>query len=431
MRRSLVGSVAMVVFLSTSGFALTAEAAFTRAPWIQDASPTTITVAWEAGTSGGTQKLVWGLGAAQDHTTNAVNVSFNLYEAKLTGLSSSSKFSYKVTSNSDVSAAGTFVTAPAGSAPFRFGVYGDNRTNSTDHASVVAAAVPFTPDFMVNTGDLSDVNSYTQFMQIENPLLANTPMFPVPGNHDVTTFFQYGFDRPNYYSFKWANAFYVMISTDDSYAVGSTQYNWVQAQLVAAKADPTVQWIFAVHHYPVYSSSNHGSTPDMQTTLNPLFKQYGVDIVFNGHDHNYERLEKDGIVYIVAGGGGAPLYASGSQPGTMYSESVNSLAMVDIDGGHLDLKAFRTDGTMMDERVIEKSVAPTPTPTASATPTATSTAGTPTPTPSGTGTPGNSGNGGGHGGCDIGAVSGSDFAGMLGASLAGLVAAVALIRRRS
>ncbi|MEA3307196.1 MAG: hypothetical protein U9Q34_05385, partial [Elusimicrobiota bacterium] len=42
--------------------------------------------------------------------------------------------------------------------------------------------------------------------------------------------------------------------------------------------------------------------------LAPLFEKYGVDIVFSGHDHSYERLYKNGIYYVIAGGGGAPLY---------------------------------------------------------------------------------------------------------------------------
>lgn len=335
--------------------ATSAEAAFTREPWIQDATTTSVTIAWEAGTTGGTQRVAYGAGETMDQTIDGTLVSVRLFKATITGLTPSSRFAYKVFSDQDESPAGSFVTAPAVAEPFRFGVTGDNRSDATGHANVVAATIPHEPDFMLNTGDIVDGTSYTGFFDVEAALLRNAVIFPAPGNHDAPSQYQYGFDRPNYYSFRWGNAFFLSINTDGDYGPASTQLQWVEAQLAAAKADASIQWIIAYHHHPVYSSGSHGDTAEVQATLNPLYKQYGVDVVFQGHDHNYERVELDGIVYVVSGGGGVSTRAMGTpREGQIYAESVRHVTIVDIDGGVLEMKAFRTDGTVLDERKLEK-----------------------------------------------------------------------------
>lgn len=335
--------------------ASSAEAAFTREPWIQDATTTSVTIAWEAGTTGGAQRLVYGAGEAMDQSVDGTLVSTRLFKATVTGLTPSSRFSYKVFSSQDESPAGSFVTAPAVAEPFRFGVTGDNRSDSAGHANVVAATLPHDPDFMLNTGDIVDGTDYTGFFDVEKALLRNAVIFPSPGNHDAPAQYQYGFDRPNYYSFRWGNAFFLSINTDGDYGAGSAQLPWIEAQLAAAKADATIQWIIAYHHHPVYSSGSHGDTAEAKALLNPLYKQYGVDVVFAGHDHNYERVELDNIVYVVAGGGGVSTRAMGTpRDGQIFAESVRHVAIVDIDGGVLDLTAYRTDGTVLDARRLEK-----------------------------------------------------------------------------
>lgn len=414
-----IGLAAVLV----SGLPNPAQAAFVRAPWVQDAGKNTVTIAWEAAAAGGTQNLVWGAGAAMDQTTAGTLKSGKLYTATLNGLPASSNFSYKVISGADTSPNATFITAPTtATEPFRFDVYGDNRTNTTPHTNVVNAMIVTAPDFALNTGDLADIpltQNYNAFFAIEKTFLASTVMFPVPGNHDTISNYQYGFNRPNWYAFQWGNVYFVAISTDDSYGAGSAQYTFVEQALQTAKADPTVKWIVAYHHFPVYSSSNHGSTPGQaMVDLNNLYKANGVDIVFNGHDHDYERSELDGIEYIVAGGGGAPSYSAGTScPGHVISESVYSFVKVDVDGAeNLVITALRTDGTVIDTKTLSKaSTGGTP---------------TPTPTPAPSGTPGaDPGMSTTHGsGCDLGSLAGT--ATSFGPGLLGLAAIVALLRRR-
>src|SRR5262249_60241894 len=83
---------------------------------------------------------------------------------------------------------------------------------------------------------------------------------------------------------------------------------WLRKGPQGAAADPTVAHRFIVMHHPPYSVSIHGGRPELREMWTPIFERYGVDAVFSGHDHVYERAERNGVRYFVSGGGGAPLY---------------------------------------------------------------------------------------------------------------------------
>jgi hypothetical protein len=102
-----------------------------------------------------------------------------------------------------------------------------------------------------------------------------------------------------------------------------------------------------MHHGP-YSASNHGDNPTAKSKVVPILKKYNVDMTFAGHDHNYERGEADGLRYIVAGGGGAPLYSSGTSKYTIYSESVLHYVVINVFGADVSGCAYRVDGSVMD-----------------------------------------------------------------------------------
>lgn len=59
----------------------------------------------------------------------------------------------------------------------------------------------------------------------------------------------------------------------------------------------------------VYGPGSEG----LQSLWHPVFVELGVDLVFSGHAHNYERIERDGVTYLVVGGGGANLYPLGPE----------------------------------------------------------------------------------------------------------------------
>jgi acid phosphatase type 7 len=83
--------------------------------------------------------------------------------------------------------------------------------------------------------------------------------------------------------------------------------------------------------------------------LGPLFEHYGVNIVFSGHDHNYEHtIPIGGVTYVVSGGGGRSLYPAATSEWTAFSKASYHASYVSIDGGRLSLEAVEPDDTVMD-----------------------------------------------------------------------------------
>src|SRR5262249_58732157 len=113
-------------------------------------------------------------------------------------------------------------------------------------------------------------------------------------------------------------------------------------------------------HHPPYSSANrHGSDPETRTALEPLFLKFGVNVVFSGHDHVYERIKpQKGITYFVTGAGGqlrkgnldkrSPLTAKGF-------DQDRSFMVAEIDKDELFFDAVARTATVVDSGVITRS----------------------------------------------------------------------------
>ena len=122
------------------------------------------------------------------------------------------------------------------------------------------------------------------------------------GNHDEVN--QINYDHFNmggkeYYRFEKGDvAFYALNTT----YLEKEQIDWLEKEL----AEDDSRWKMAFFHHPPFSSGGrHGSDDDIRDVLHPIFVKYGVDVVFTGHDHFYERIiPKDGVQYFVTGAGG-------------------------------------------------------------------------------------------------------------------------------
>ena len=91
----------------------------------------------------------------------------------------------------------------------------------------------------------------------------------------------------------------------DSNAVTNAQTRWLKR--VLAKPSPLRRIV--VFHHPPYTCGGHLGSRTVQRAWVPLFERYGVRLVLNGHDHNYQRFQRKGVTYVIHGGGGAGLYA--------------------------------------------------------------------------------------------------------------------------
>ena len=95
------------------------------------------------------------------------------------------------------------------------------------------------------------------------------------------------------YSFNFNNVHFLSMATEISYSSSSSQNAFVKQDLEAASQNQNIDWIIVYFHKPMYSSPSSCSSCSGESSLrdiyHPLFDQYGVDLVLEGHTHDYQR----------------------------------------------------------------------------------------------------------------------------------------------
>ena len=274
----------------------------------------------------------------------------------------------------------TTAPSPSNSSSFRFTVYGDHRAGHFGrcyHDVVVKAMIEYHPDFVIDVGDIvldASGNANGQwdrlFYEWRN-LAPYTPIMVTMGNHEFyegTGYIDYGAyykqalhfpGNELYYSFNYSSAHFISLNLScDEHRVlpGSPEYNWLINDLQIANSSPEIDWIFVFYHVPLYSSGSHGPNENLINDLQYIFDNSGVDIVFQGHDHHYERILVNNISYFVIGGGGAEHEVLiGSIPESQHTEIGLSFGLFEVNGLSLTMQAIRVDGYIFDSLTITKS----------------------------------------------------------------------------
>lgn len=194
-------------------------------------------------------------------------------------------------------------------------IYGDTRTNHAAHRKVVDAIMRIRPRVVFHTGDLVEdglnFGHWAVFNGIASSLIKTAEFYPALGNHenDSRLFFE-NFDLPNnerWYSVEVKSIHFIVLDSNSDITKGSEQYQWLETDL--QNIGGRTKFVIALFHHPPFSVGPHGGDEKgLRKTIVPLFEKYGVDMVFNGHTHAYERTLYNHTYYIVTGGGGAPLH---------------------------------------------------------------------------------------------------------------------------
>ncbi len=322
-----------------------------------------------------------------------------IHEVHVCGLPAGTTYYYKAGGPGHWSAVYDVATGPAaGSAkPFRFAVTGDSRSDPGAFAAVEQKIDSEAPDFQIFTGDAvnigADQSDWDAFFEASSgsfhveDAMARIPFMPVNGNHEnlvINYFTQFALpevaspgevadsDGEEWYSFDYSNAHFVMLDDQPKGSDLDSETAWLKDNL--SKVDRTkTPWVFAVHHKPLYTASNHSPDMDTRKAWQPLYDQYKVDFVLNGHNHLYERslpirgfspgtengalaqadgsgapVKGSGTIYLVAGGAGAPLYGTGTDYFTAKTEKTRNYVIIDIDGRTLKYRAMRPDGSEIE-----------------------------------------------------------------------------------
>ena len=162
-----------------------------------------------------------------------------------------------------------------------------------------------------------------------------------------------------WYSFDYGSAHFIAIDPCIPEELLGEQYDWLVADLEAATdgiEDP--EFIFTFWHHPAYSSGAGSLDLPVQTLRNhivPLMDTYRVDAIFCGHDHFYERNLRNGVYYIVAGGGGAglsPIFP-GTNPFSQVLVGTYQYCKVSISASSAYMEAIDPYGAVIDEFWID------------------------------------------------------------------------------
>jgi calcineurin-like phosphoesterase family protein len=180
---------------------------------------------------------------------------------------------------------------------FNFAAAGD--WGCTSHTTdTVNNIVDKNPELILGLGDYEYYGDDADcWLEIVEPI--DDKMKIAIGNHEVeeesklTQYMEYFGLSNQYYSFDYQNVHFTVMSDYVSDEIGSEQYTFVQNDLAkAAAADPNVDWIVIVHHDQEYASTANNllsRANKWKEAYHPLFEQYNVDLLLQGHQHNYQR----------------------------------------------------------------------------------------------------------------------------------------------
>lgn len=301
--------------------------------------------------------------------TVAEEAAKTIHQLDLVDLEPDKSYSYIVRDGAGrIVGEGKLSTAPPpGTRAISFGVLGDSgRTDGRGRqGDVVKRIVEHADhDLVIHTGDLvypeGERKDYREaFFVPFAPLIENTPFYPSIGNHDVRADdaapLLEAFHLPTndadgserFYSFDYGSVHFVCLDTSTSdLSPGGEQASWLDRDLAAA----TAPWKVVFFHKSPFSEALHGDDGEVQKAFVPIFESYGVDIVFTGHDHNYQRFKpKGGVHYVVTGGGGTKLRRVSRSDGLAAAEVAYHFVHVTVDATTLRLEAVDVGGTILDE----------------------------------------------------------------------------------
>ena len=367
-------------------------------PYLQgdEVSPNTIVIRWFT-VQDSDSWVDYGLTEQYEHTKGK-SESTKEHRIGLAGLMEDTIYHYRVRSGSCESTDGTFRTFSSDpDREFTFVAYGDNRSNPVKHEAIAERILtePLRPSFILNSGDVVASGEerqewHDQFFGPAKNLFKACAVFPAPGNHeyedgliweemphewyDFLSLPENGtlFGAERWYSFDYGCCHVVCL---DSHLYDGAnpleipfQKSWLEDDLTAASA---ARWKIVFFHHPPYSKGGHDSNLLVRAEFCPIFDDYGVDVVFNGHNHFYQRSfpmrnygitsddphrysGSDGTIYVVTGGGGAGLYTPVDTWFVANQEEINHYCRIEVDGGWLRCDTINIDGELIDYFLIHK-----------------------------------------------------------------------------
>lgn len=365
------------------------HAALTRAPYLQALGQDGVLIAFR--TDREVEPSV-DYGASLRYGSTVRGRASRVHAIEIGGLSPGERYFYRVRIGSRTLAEGEnyFFDTDAGATDgeFSFFVTGDVGEPGGAQALTGRRVLLTTPRAEIGliTGDVvypdGAADDYDEHLMTPwAPLMRSVAIYPALGNHDWHVDPERNFveqwylpHNEHYYSFDRGNAHFIALDTRDGDIWDrENQVAWLRADL---EANRHATWTFAYYHHPGYTCTYKGYEQSVIDNFHPLFDEYGVDIVFMGHAHTYERLypmrgatplnqdqdpnyvNPDGTIYVVTGCG-AKLNDSRTKDCDLNAVAIDQTYMfthVTVRGNALQVRQIESEtGTVRDEITLTKS----------------------------------------------------------------------------
>ncbi len=401
-----------------------------RGPYLQMGAPTSMTIRWRTDQATNS-RVEFGLSAGNLNMTVDSLSSRTEHVVVLSGLSPNTTYYYSIGSTGSIFVSGGdyfFKTNPTDGTrqTSRIWIIGDSGEGNQNAINVRDAYKTHTGSTHTNLWVMLGDNAYddgtdaeyqTAMFDMYPEMLRKSVVWPAFGNHDGASadspdesgVFYDIFSLPRnaesggvasgteaYYSFNYANIHFVCLNSHDiPRGVDDPMLTWLEGDLAAN----TLDWVVAFWHHPPYSKGSHDSDledheTEMRENALPILENYGVDLVFTGHSHSYERSylldghygnslsllpehklddgdgredsdgayskpvlgpsSHDGAVYVVAGNASKTSSAPLDHPAMYYSVQALGSIVLDVDGGKADVTYIDDTGAVRDYFTIQK-----------------------------------------------------------------------------
>jgi len=324
----------------------------------QNDPKTTVTACWK--TTVLTDSIVqYGLNSSYGNEVTGTEGVFHTVE--ITGLTPDTRYHYRVGNGNEWSGDYSFKTGTAGN-HIQFLDVGDSQ-NQPVEAKMMSDVMSRLPmDMVTFTGDICNTatvyNEWYHWFNSYSSVNKNSVLMPILGNHERNNSLYYDLfalpGKEEYYSFNLGPVHFASLHTLWNGAPNNLpeQAQWLISDL---ENHQEYNWTIILMHIPPFASSvryHNGEFDMINETFVPIFEQYEVDVVFTGHEHLYERLEKNNVTYIISGGGGSklinifPVYIINE---SVYIEKTYNFLYVDVYENKLSVGGYRPDYSLIDQ----------------------------------------------------------------------------------
>ena len=354
-----------------------------RGPYLQNTTSTSSLVVWRT-LSAAASAIEYGTNTTE-FVRQEVSASATNHVATIIGLEPDTTFFYRVVNRfgsvetfSDWYNLKTFKR----SGPVTFNVVGDSGWGSVAQLQIAEQMERSPADFLMHVGDIvyhaiTHSNADLRCFSIYREEMRNRPWFLALGNHEMYADPKAALElfylptnsvtgTEHYYSFDHGDVHFAVAWSDlaagSKYDPTSPQFQWLDADLGAS----TKPWKFLFFHHTWRTSGPHQvddydrnfqkDYDQMEQGVVFLARKHGVQVIFNGHDHHYERLvPSGGPISLISGGGGANLYPT-STPHVDSAQLylAHHFLLVQVDGPKAVIEAIGADGKVFDKVHIRR-----------------------------------------------------------------------------